>query len=76
MTTTKIRTLKNGYIKTYQYETNKEYNDKYYIENKDKILKKNICDICGGSYHLFNRMRHYRTEKHKKGSLNYLHIVS
>ena len=40
MTTTKVRTLKNGTIKTYQYETNKEYNDKYYNENKTKILKK------------------------------------
>jgi hypothetical protein len=66
MTTTKVRTLKNGTIKTYQYETNKEYNDKYYNENKTKILKKNICDVCGGSYHLFNKMRHYRTEKHLK----------
>jgi hypothetical protein len=70
MTTTKIRTLKNGATKIYQYETNKDYNDKYYSENRNEILKKTICDVCGGSYHSFNKMRHYRTMKHLKKSLN------
>lgn len=63
MTTLKKRTLADGTIKIYIYETNKEYNDKYYIENKEKILKTNKCE-CGGSYHGLNKMRHFRTKKH------------
>jgi hypothetical protein len=67
MTTTKKRTLADGTIKIYQYETNKEYNDKYYLDNKEKILKNTKCE-CGGSYHGLNKMRHFRTKKH----LNFL----
>jgi hypothetical protein len=67
MTTLKKRTLADGTVKIYQYETNKEYNDKYYLENKEKILKTTTCE-CGGCYHGFNKMRHFRTKKH----LNFL----
>ena len=63
MTTFKKRTLADGTIKIYKYETNKEYNDKYYSENKDKILQTTICQ-CGGKYHGLNKMRHFRTKKH------------
>lgn len=63
MTTIKTRTLKNGIIKTYQYETNKEYNTKYYTENKDKILKTIVCE-CGGRYHSLNKSRHFQRKKH------------
>jgi hypothetical protein len=74
MTTLKKRTLADGTIKIYKYETNKEYNDKYYSENKEKILTTTICE-CGGKYHGFNKMRHCRTKKHlvfmeKKQTLN------
>lgn len=63
MTTLKKRTLADGTVKIYIYETNKEYNDKYYIENKEKILTTTKCK-CGGSYHGLNKMRHFRTKKH------------
>ena len=63
MTTLKKRTLADGTVKEYVYETNKEYNDKYYLENKEKILKSTKCE-CGGSYHGLNKMRHFRTKKH------------
>ena len=74
MTTLKKRILADGTIKIYKYETNKEYNDKYYLENKEKILTTTICE-CGGKYHGFNKMRHCRTKKHlvfmeKKQTLN------
>jgi hypothetical protein len=63
MTTTKTRILADGSIKIYEYETYKEYNNKYYIENKEKILVKTMCE-CGGHYHVFNKLRHFRTKKH------------
>jgi hypothetical protein len=65
MPTSQKRTLADGTIKIYSYETNKTYNNKYYTENKDTLLKKTICE-CGGSYHKLNKMRHIRTNKHNK----------
>ena len=63
MTTIKKRTLIDGTVKIYEYNTYKEYNNKYYLENKDKILVKTICE-CGGHYHVFNKIRHFKTKKH------------
>ena len=63
MTTTKKRIMKDGTVKFYTYETDKEYSDKYYSLNKEKILTKTICE-CGGKYHGFNKLRHFRTKKH------------
>jgi hypothetical protein len=64
-TTIKRRTLKDGTIKEYVYETDKTYNDKYYITNKDLLLEKTIC-ACGGSYHRLGRFKHFKTKKHNK----------
>ena len=63
--TIKKRVLKNGEIKYYTYNTDKTYNTKYYITNKDKLLEKTICS-CGGTYHLLSRANHYKTKKHDK----------
>ena len=65
MTNYQKRILKDGTIKIYSYNTDKEYNNKYYNENKENLLKKTICE-CGGSYHTMNKMRHIRTNKHNK----------
>jgi hypothetical protein len=64
-TTIKRRTLKDGTIKEYVYETNKTYNDKYYITNKELLLEKIKCP-CGGSYHRLNRHTHNKTKRHGK----------
>jgi hypothetical protein len=64
-TTIKRRTLKSGEVKEYVYETDKNYNGKYYITNKELLLEKIKCE-CGGSYHKLNRHTHYKTKKHNK----------
>jgi len=63
--TIKYRKLKDGTIKEYIYETDKNYNDRYYITNKDLLLEKTRCE-CGGSYHRLNRHTHFKTKKHNK----------
>ena len=37
----------------------------WYHNNKDKILKKIECDVCGGSYTINNKTIHEKSKKHK-----------
>ena len=64
-TTTKKRILKDGTIKFYTYKTDKEYNNKYYINNKSSLLNKIKCS-CGGTYNSLSRTNHLKTKKHNK----------
>jgi hypothetical protein len=47
----------------------KEYNKKYYIKNKDKLLayslSKKKCLVCNRHYHISHFARHLKTTKHK-----------
>jgi hypothetical protein len=63
--TIKKRILKNGEIKYYTYNTDKEYNNKYYINNKNTLLNKIKCS-CGGSYNSLSKSNHLKTKKHNK----------
>ena len=42
---------------------NPEYYNKYYHENKGKYNTKIICE-CGGSYCLFTKSNHFKTQRH------------
>jgi len=49
----------------------KKYNQKKYyntfvIKNKDKIIEKQQCDICCGSYTYYNKSKHYKSNRHLK----------
>jgi len=65
----KKRILKDGNIKLYDYETNKEYhkkyNNKYYDDNKNKMLVRIDCN-CGGHYSSCVKARHEKTKRHLK----------
>lgn len=68
----KIALKKNTYINKknqviiYLYNI-KDYNDNYYINNKDNILKIFKCE-CNGHYSILHRARHFKTNKH----MNYI----
>ena len=48
-------------------ENKKKINfNNFRIKNKDKILKKNDCLICGGSYSYFNKSTHLNSQKCQK----------
>jgi len=47
-----------------------EYRKKYYLENKEKLIKKykikKTCKICGRHYSNYNLTKHINTKKHIK----------
>jgi len=43
--------------------SDKEYNEKYYVENQEKIKEKIYC-ICGGKYTITHKAKHFKTNKH------------
>lgn len=56
------------YYKKYNQEHKKdrsEYYKKYVQENKEYIYKQIICDVCGGTYTIYNKETHKKTMKHK-----------
>ena len=55
---------KYAHLKTAQKR--REYNHKFYENNKDKDIKRS-CDICSGSYTIFNKSHHKKSKKHLKG---------
>lgn len=58
-------TLKDGTIKT-SYVDNRPYEITYREKHKDRINKKNECEICHGSYSVPNKAKHCRTSRHIK----------
>ena len=56
---------KTGEVKTYSYD-GAAYNKKYYQKNKDKILEKEQCDVCLGTYTINGNglQIHNKTKKH------------
>ena len=46
----------------------KNYNKKYYDNNKEKIIKHlyeyRTCNICNRDYRLYQLSRHYKTNRH------------
>ena len=57
---------KYAHLKT--KEKRREYNHKFYENNKDKDIKR-ACEICAGSYTIFNKSHHKKSKKHIKGML-------
>jgi hypothetical protein len=53
----------SGELKTYFYD-GKKYNRTYYLKNKDRLLEKNKCNICMGSYTKNTMNNHLKTKKH------------
>ena len=54
--------------KQYYFENKneiREYQKQYYTDNKQKLTKKFTCE-CGGRYTQVNKLRHFKTDKHKK----------
>ena len=41
-----------------------EYRKKYTEKNKEKLYKKCICEVCGGSYSLVSKSGHMKTKNH------------
>lgn len=41
------------------------YRKQYSEEHKEELKQVEICDICGGSYQLWNRSAHNKTKRHK-----------
>lgn len=50
---------------TISYKTNyNEYRKEIYRRNKEKYLKKQICEVCGGNFCVYSKSRHEKTKKH------------
>lgn len=47
--------------KVYPYN---DYNKKFMEKNKEKIMEKQKCEICCGSYTYFNKSKHLKSKKH------------
>ena len=43
-----------------------KYRQKYYEEHKEDYRQTEICDICSGSYQIWNKSAHKRSKKHKQ----------
>jgi len=67
-----IQTIQENAIK--KEFNNIEYQKKYYLKNKDKLLvklkEKSKCEICNGSFSYVSKNRHLNSEKHKRKILS------
>lgn len=43
----------------------REYFNKYFEKNKEKLLEYVTCDVCGGSFQKTNKTNHAKTKQHK-----------
>jgi len=43
-----------------------EYRKKYYEEHKEDYRQTETCEICSGSFQIWNKGQHKRTQKHQK----------
>ena len=55
---------KYSHLKT--AEKRREYNHKFYENNKGKDIKR-VCEHCLGSYTIFNKSHHNKSKKHARG---------
>ncbi len=64
--TTQVRNviLKDGTVKTYEYNYDEYFKD-YYAKNKEKMNEKFTCEICRGSYTQANKSQHSKGKRHK-----------
>ena len=60
----------NAVEKMYDYPTNKEYNKKYYQQNRAYWFRHFDCP-CGGAYLQANKSKHIATLKHKQYEKEY-----
>lgn len=44
----------------------KEYRKKYYQEHKEDYRQIETCEICNGSYQIWNKSAHKKSKKHKQ----------
>lgn len=58
-------TVKNREWKALHQSEVKNYNNKYYHMNKDKLNQKHECPICNGSYSYRHRTEHDQSRKHQ-----------
>ena len=58
--------VKYPHLKT--KEKRREYNHKFYEKNRGKDIKR-ACDVCNGSFTIFNKSHHKQSKKHKKALL-------
>lgn len=47
-------------------ERRRQYNKNYFNTNRDKLLEKHQCQLCGGSYSQPSQATHNATKKHQK----------
>ena len=47
-------------------ERKKESRKEWYEQNKDKLNKNNVCDICKGNFTNIHKSTHYKTQIHIK----------
>ena len=45
---------------------NKEYKRKYYEKNKEKLIEKVKCELCGGEYQKSSKSKHENTRRHNE----------
>lgn len=45
----------------------KAVNDRYLEKHKERLLEKEVCEICGGEYQRWSRGKHEKTKKHQVG---------
>lgn len=64
---------RSEYDKQYRIENaekRKDYNSSYYEKNKDRLLTKIECEVCGGKYCVLTRWTHEKTKRHQNASLD------
>ena len=47
-------------------EMKKKIRKEWYEQNKDKLNKNNVCDICKGNFTTIHKSQHYKAKKHIK----------
>jgi hypothetical protein len=54
----------NDIIKTNMKLKRKEYNNRFFEKNKERLIITHICDICLGKYKYVNKSHHNKTAIH------------
>jgi len=59
------KAYREQYKKVHKNEE-REYNAKYYKENKSRLLQSQICTVCGGCFSIVTKGKHMRSKHHAK----------